>query len=328
MQQRPVVAITMGDPAGVGPEVIVKALSLREMYEQSVPVVIGDYGLISDTIANMRSAQSVHRIRDCSEAVATYDVIDLIDPTNVNSAYVTFDRLSRESAQAATDYLRVACDLASRGSVHAVVGGPTDGSLIQTLYGNDLLTVHIHGAFKIVYPTLSAPLHRVLTHISQERVELLIDSTLSICDRLGISDPRIAVLGVNPHPDRSPGVEETSAIIPAVEQAKGRGSRVFGPMNPDQAFSGLSCGKYDIGLAMYHDQGHFPMKMLKLVNPAWRDQWLATAGMRLIWGLPLLFTTVDHGAQFELAGRNESSALSLIEAVRLAVKIAKRSPRI
>lgn len=327
MQQRPTIAITMGDPAGVGPELIVKALSLREMYRQAIPIVIGDHGTISDAIATVGSVQSVHKIQDCSGALGIQGVIDLVELGNGGSASFGFGQLPAGLGGAAVDYLKTGLDLACHGQVDAIVAGPTDVDFAKELGENDLVTVGVSGKFRMAYPTQSVPLRSAIARVTGESAEFLIGCALDACKRLGVSDPKVAVLGINPRPDRFPDSEETGAIMPAVSQARQSGAKVFGPVSPEEAFAGLYRGIYDIGVAMYHEQGRFPMELLKLMGHWWRAGWPLNAEARLIWGLPCLVTTVGHGAQRELAGRNKADPGSLVEAIRLAVDVARRNIR-
>lgn len=323
MDRRPVIAITVGDPAGIGPEILVKALSLREIYSNSIPVVIGDYGIVRDALAIAGSVQRINRLPQGAQPVGEHGVIELIDLANVEPGPVSQSCGTDRSARAAVEYFEKAREMAGRGLVHAVVGGPTaGGTLPESVRPAGLLTVDLFGKLRVAYPAFEIPLKDVPKEVTPDRVHTLIALAHQACTRLGVANPRVAVAGLNARPVTLPGPEETSTIRPAVLRAVEAGISASGPMPITRAIQGVLSGEYDVAVSMYHEQGAVPMALLRLLRVDRTGRWSSTAGARVVWGMPFPFSTVDHDPMFNVAGHNRADAASLVEALRVAAKVA------
>lgn len=323
MDRRPVIAITVGDPAGIGPEILVKALSLREIYSNSIPVVIGDYGTVRDALAIAGSVQRIYRLPQGAQPIGEHGVIDLVDLANVEPGPVSQARGTAQSARAAGEYFEKAREMARRGLVHAVVGGPTaGGTLPESVTSAGLLTVELLGKLRVAYPAVEVPLKDVPEQVTSESVYSSITLAHQACTQLGVANPRLAVVGLNARPVTHPGPEEQSAIRPAVLKAGESGISVIGPVPIARAILGVLSGEQDMAVSMYHEQGAVPMALLRMLKADRTGRWSSAAGVRAVWGMPFSFITVDHDPMFEVAGRNRADAASLVEAIRVAATVA------
>ena len=309
----PRVGITMGDPAGVGPEVIVKALARPEPYQFCRAVVIGDRKRLDKAIAITGTKP---------------DRLECID-LGLVPADLPFGKVSAAAGEAAYRYIERAVKLALEGEIDAICTGPINKEAMNAaghkFPGHTELLAKLTGT-KEVSLTLLAPKLRVIhvtAHIGLldaiEKIDAaLVERTITrgreLLVRAGISDPRIGVCGINPHAGEAGlfgrGEEETK-IMPAVAAARAKGWKIDGPLPADSLFYLAARGDYDLVVAMYHDQGHGPVKVLGLEN-----------GVNITVGLPVVRTSVDHGTAFDIAGKNIADHESLLEALRQAVDLA------
>jgi 4-hydroxythreonine-4-phosphate dehydrogenase len=330
--ERPIIAMTMGDAAGVGPETIMKSLAHRELYEQCRPLVIGDAerlreaARIVDVPLEVRSL-AVDEVEKAGFEPGTVDCIDLkLIPKDL-----PWGKLSAVAGDAAYRYMEVAAKLALSGQVGAICTAPLNKEALHAgghnFPGHTELLAYLT-ATPEVSMMLSTPKMRVLhvtTHIGLSdaiaKIEPgLVERTLvrghEALEKAGIRNPRIGVCGINPHAGEHGlfgyGEEETK-ILPAIEACRKRGWRVEGPLPADTLFFLAQRGDYDLVLAMYHDQGHGPVKALGLES-----------GVNITIGLPVVRTSVDHGTAFDIAGTGKVDERSMLEAMRLAVQLAPR----
>jgi len=330
---RPLLAITMGDPAGIGPEVVLKALLDPDVYQRARPLVIGDrrvferaapwvgathleYDVISHPADGRYEPGSVTVLDLCLSPLDSYPV----------------GQLTAEAGRAAVEYVFHACDLALAGNADAVVTAPLNKAAMHMAGfrypGHTELLAERTGA-KRVSMLLVGPTLRVIhvsTHVSlteairrvtRQRVEEVLETANTACRTLGITYPRIAVAGLNPHASEDGlfGEEEAREIIPAIEAARARGLDVSDPQPPDTVFLRASKGEWDIVVAMYHDQGHIPMKLLAF-----------DSGVNVSIGLPIIRTSVDHGTAFDIAGTGRASEESMLAAITVAIQMTEASP--
>lgn len=327
----PIIAITMGDAAGIGPEIIVKALAHPEVYEGCRPVVIGDVVRLRQAQAVTASPVQIHPI--ASHAVdkaglrcGTLDCVDLaLIPEDL-----PWGKISPCAGDAAFRYLEVAAQLAMQGSVQAIctaplnkealhAGGhifPGHTELLAALTNVDevsmmLSTPHL----RVVHVTTHIGLLDAIEKIEPGLVERTITRAHTALVRSGIMNPRIGVCGINPHAGEN-GLfgrgEEGSKIAPAIEACRRHGWNVVGPLPADTLFFLAQRGDFDVVIAMYHDQGHGPIKVLGL-----------ELGVNITLGLPVVRTSVDHGTAFDIAGTGKADERSLLEAIHQAVKLAE-----
>ena len=320
----PLLAITMGDPSGVGPEII--ALALEEDNFSRNCLVIGD---IERLKVGARKAGSSTRYRVAESACRAGSdrqvpvlQVGLVDQT------VPFGQLSAHSGECAYQCIIKAIDLAMEGSVDAVVTAPINKESLQ-LAGHiypghteilaerteteETVMMLAAGSMRVLHVTTHIPLSQVSGAISTERIVRVLELGDDALKKMGIKKPLFAVAGLNPHAGEGSifGDEEELIIAPAVELAIDRGIRVEGPVPPDVVFLKMHRGKYDAIIAMYHDQGHIPLKLLAFES-----------GVNVSLGLPIIRTSVDHGTAFDIAGKGLADPGSLVEALRLAASMA------
>ncbi len=327
-QPLPVVAVTMGDGAGIGPEVVVPALLDDTVLGMCKPVVIGDaqrLRMAADIIGRDADIVAVESVDDAKQAPGRINVIDLgLLPDDL-----AWGELSAVAGHAAYEYIRVASELAVRGEVQAICTAPLNKEALHAaghIYpGHTELLAHLTGTEEVSM-MLSTPKMKVIhvtTHIGLLDAVALIEPGLvertirrghDALVRSGTPDPKIGVCGINPHAGEG-GLfgygEEEQKIIPAVEKLKAEGWDVHGPLPADTAFFLAGRGDYDLIVAMYHDQGHGPVKVLGI-----------EAGVNITVGLPVIRTSVDHGTAFDIAGKGIAEHGSMIEALRQATELA------
>jgi 4-hydroxythreonine-4-phosphate dehydrogenase len=330
---RPIVAITMGDAAGVGPEIIVKALQAAEVHRICRPLVIGDAGRLRKAAAIVGSKLPVNSLQEAAAARFSPAAIDCLDLDCV-PADLPFGKLSAKAGDGAYRFIAKAVELAMAGSIDAVCTAPLNKEALHAgghlFPGHTELLAALSGT-KEVSMMLSTPKMRVIhvtTHIGLldaiERIEPGLvertirrghDALLKAC----VAKPHVGVCGINPHAGEH-GLfgrgEEELKIQPAIDSARKSGIDVEGPLPADTLFFRAGRGDFDLVVAMYHDQGHGPVKVLGL-----------EAGVNITIGLPFVRTSVDHGTAFDIAGTGKADERSLIEALRQAVQLAPKATR-
>lgn len=331
MKRKPLIGITMGDAAGVGAEIIVKALDRAQLYTTCRPFVIGDVEILKREIDLLQSPLGVNAIQSTDEAVFAHGTIDCID-LRLLPQELPYGEVSAQAGDAAFHYLKKAIDLANSGEIDAICTAPLNKEALQKAGhrypGHTEILAELTGT-KEYAMMLSAPKLRVIhvtTHvgiidainaINVDRVYKVIRLAHHTLNRSGIERPRIAVCGINPHAGEN-GLfgygEEEEKVVPAVQRAKEEGLDVAGPLPADTLFFRAVRGDFDIVVAMYHDQGHIPVKVLGL-----------EAGVNITVGLPIIRTSVDHGTAFDIAGKGIADEKSLLEAIRQAVELAPES---
>lgn len=322
--KKPLLAVTMGDPSGVGPEIV--ALALEHEVFAGNSVVIGD---IERLKAGARKAGSSTRyVRKDVPCRAGSDGRIPVLQIDLGDSSIPFGKLNAMSGECAYQCVLKAIDLAMEGSVDAVVTAPINKESIQLaghMYpghteilgertgANDTVMMLAAGAMRVLHVTTHIPLSQVPGTISTERIVRVLELGNEALGKMGIKNPLFAVAGLNPHAGegRIFGDEEERIISPAVRIAQDRGIKVEGPIPPDVVFLKMHRGKYDAIVAMYHDQGHIPVKLLAFES-----------GVNVSLGLPIIRTSVDHGTAFDIAGKGLADPGSLVEALRLASSMA------
>ncbi|MBV9273243.1 MAG: 4-hydroxythreonine-4-phosphate dehydrogenase PdxA [Verrucomicrobia bacterium] len=321
----PIIAITMGDPAGIGPEIIIKALEHSSVYETCRPVVIGDASRLrsaGEIVGAKAQIRSIHKI---IEAAFRYREIDCIDLQLVPQG-TAFGRLSGVCGEAAFRFLEQAVSFANDRQVAAISTAPLNKEALHLAGhyypGHTEILAELTGApevslmlvspkLKIIHVTAHVGLVAAIQKIDAGLVERTIARGRSMMplDR----EPRIGVCGINPHAGEN-GIfgegEEEEKIVPAVKACRARGWLVEGPLPADTLFYLAANGKFDLVVAMYHDQGHGPFKVLGIED-----------GVNVTAGLPVIRTSVDHGTAFDIAGTGKADERSMLAALRLAAQI-------
>lgn len=322
---KPVIGITIGDPAGVGPEVTLKAFKNKKIFNICIPVVIGDINVIKKAATIVGYDSEINLIEgtdQCKEGK-----LNLLSLDNVDFDY-RFGSIQPECGRVAFEYIKTGIELALAGNIDAVVTAPIHKEALN-LAGfhysghteifadltktKDYAMMLASEPLKVIHVSTHVSLRKACDMVKQERVYKVIKLAYEGIKGLGVQAPRIAVAGLNPHAGETGlfGDEEIKEIIPAVERAKQEGFNVTGPLPPDTIFLHCKEGKYDIAVVMYHDQGHIPLKLLDFMG-----------GVNITVGLPIIRTSVDHGTAFGKAGKGTADETSMIKAIETAVQFA------
>ncbi len=329
-----IIGITLGDPAGIGPEIVVKMLAAPQPYHEFCrPVVVGDGRVLAQTAAQLGLPVRVNPVHSPAEAQGEAGVIDMIDLHNADPAAFPAGQVSALAGKASVEYIQRATELAMAGELAAIVTGPINKESINlggyAYAGHTELLKDLTQARHVSMMLVSSRLRvlHVSTHVSvreacervkTERILTVIRLADLSMKLLGMTQPRVAVAGLNPHASEGGlfGDEEETEIAPAVELARQQGIDASGPWPPDTVFLQAVKGRFDVVVAMYHDQGHIPMKLLGF------DE-----GVNVSMGLPIIRTSVDHGTAFDIVGQGIASEASLIAAMNLAVQMAETRAR-
>jgi 4-hydroxythreonine-4-phosphate dehydrogenase len=318
----------MGDPAGVGPEIIAKAMASDELRARARLLVIGDAGRLRLAMEVVGSPLSLHPVAKVAEATFTAGAIDCLDIPSV-SAELPWGELSAEAGHAAYLYVEKAVQLGMAQEIDAICTAPLNKAALHLgghkFPGHTELLAELTGTEEVSM-MLTAPKMRVIhvtTHLGLIDAIAKIDGPLvyrtikrgyDLMVRSGMSNPRIAVCAINPHAGEN-GLfgygEEAEKIQPGIDQAREEGIDAVGPLPADTLFFRAGRGDFDLVVAMYHDQGHGPVKVLGIEN-----------GVNITVGLPVVRTSVDHGTAFDIAGQNLAEEASMLEALRQAVDLA------
>ncbi len=339
MKQRIRIAITMGDPAGVGPEVIVKALSHVEIYQKCIPVVIGDFAVLADAVRFCNLPIELRALTDVSEAKGEFGIIDYINLNQLQIGDWEYKKNSAKCGEASFQYVIYGIKRALEGKVQAVVTGPINKESINMAgyhySGHTEIFAEYTGTKDFAMLLASKSLHviHVSTHCSlreacdrvkKDRVLKVIRLAQEGMKQLGYQNPKIGVSGLNPHCSENGlfGTEEEQEILPAIEEARKEGIDVMGPESPDTVFVKCQAGQYDIVVAMYHDQGHIPLKLSGFQYNLQEDKYESVSGINCTIGLPIVRTSVDHGTAFGKAGEGRANEESMMDAIFAGIEMA------
>ncbi|OCN00360.1 4-hydroxythreonine-4-phosphate dehydrogenase PdxA [Clostridium sp. W14A] len=331
----------MGDPAGVGPEIAVKALLKKEIYSLCRPVLVGDAEVFQKAAA-LIGAKSV-RIRSISnvkDALFQYGTLDVYDLKNSNFEKLTLGRVSATAGKAAYECVAKVIELALAKEIDATVTNPLNKEAMNLAgfhySGHTEIYAELTGTrdyammlackgLLVVHVSTHVSLRTACDRVKQDRVYQVIHLAYVACKKLGIADPHIAVAGLNPHAGENGlfGREEVEEIRPAVRKAAAKGLNVDGPLPPDTVFSKALGGMYDIVVAMYHDQGHIPLKVIGFQYDEKDQKWGAVEGVNITLGLPIIRTSVDHGTAFDQAWKGTACENSLVHSIEYATRLAR-----
>lgn len=322
----PIIGIPLGDPAGIGPEIVVKALKDEKVYDVCRPVVIGDKNVIMQAAGFCSVAQHFNIIHDPSEGKYEVGTVDLIDLNNVDTAELKIGSVQAAGGQAAFEFIKNAVELALSGQIDAIATTPINKESLRAanvgyvghteiLAGltntPDPLTMFEVRNMRVFFLSRHVSLRKACDMVTKERVLDYIIRCIKALDRLGVSEGTMAVAGLNPHCGEHGlfGDEEVTEIEPAIKEAQALGYKVVGPIGADSVFHLALQGRYNSVLSLYHDQGHIATKTLDFERT-----------ISVTNGLPFLRTSVDHGTAFDIAGTGKANAVSMIEAILLAAK--------
>lgn len=340
--ERPIVAITLGDPASVGPEITLKALNHKEIYDKCKPLVVGDALALgrAKEILNLKDLQ-INSISCADEGLFVHGVIDVLRMNLLEGVDYELGRVSKIAGDASYQYVVKAIQMAMDKEVDATVTNAINKEAINLaghkfnghteIYAQQTNTskytmMLCHENLRVVHVSTHVSLREACDLVKQKRVLEVIELANKACIDIGIKNPKIGVAGLNPHSGENGlfGREEIEEITPAIEDAKAKGLNVEGPVPPDTVFSKARGGWYDIVVAMYHDQGHIPLKVVGFVYDTKEQKWTSVAGVNITLGLPIIRTSVDHGTAFDQAGKGSANELSLLNAIEYAINFAQQ----
>lgn len=326
--KKPLIAVPIGDPAGVGPEIVAKSVASGDVFEAADCVIVGDKTIIENAIKIVGEDLTVHVISESEEGDYRKGILNLIDLGNVDMAKFEFGKVNGMCGKAAYEYIAKCIELANKGKVDAVATTPINkeslragginyighteifGALTET---EDPLTMFETNGMRVFFLTRHVSLREMLDMITKDRIIDYVKRCMKALEKLGVTDGTMAIAGLNPHSGEHGlfGWEEVNEIMPAIEELQAEGYKVVGPIGADSVFHQAAQGRYNSVLSLYHDQGHIATKTLDF------EKTIAITN-----GMPILRTSVDHGTAFDIAGKGIVSAVSMIEAILLAAKYA------
>lgn len=325
---RPLIAVPIGDPAGVGPEIVAKSIASKEVFDVADCIVIGDKTIVENAVKITETNLSVNIVSTPKEGDYREGILNLIDLGNIDMAKFEFGKVNGMCGKAAYEYIAKSIELANAGEVDAVATTPINKESLRAgdihfighteIFGaltgtDDPLTMFETNGMRVFFLTRHVSLREMLDMITKERIKDYVKRCLEALAKLGVTDGTMAIAGLNPHSGEHGlfGWEEVNEITPAIEELQAEGYNVTGPIGADSVFHQAAQGRYNSVLSLYHDQGHIATKTLDF------EKTIAITN-----GMPILRTSVDHGTAFDIAGKNIVSAVSMIEAILLAAKYA------
>jgi len=336
---KPIIAISMGEPAGIGAEITVKALQHSDIYDRCTPVVVGDYEALKDAISFCHSDLKLNKINSPKEAKGDAGVLDFIDMGFLEEGGWEYKKNTALGGKASFNYVKKVIELAMDGEVDATVTGPISKESLHLagynyaghteIYADltgtkDYAMLLTSPSLRVIHCTTHVSMRNACDLITKERVLRTIKLADLACRMLGIENPRIAVAGLNAHCSENGlfGWEEEKEIIPAIEEAKAMGYGADGPVPPDTVFVKAMANQYDIVVAMYHDQGHIPLKISGFKLDYTTNTYTSMTGVNSTIGLPIVRTSVDHGTAFGKAGEGRANEESMVDSIDMAIVMA------
>jgi 4-phospho-D-threonate 3-dehydrogenase / 4-phospho-D-erythronate 3-dehydrogenase len=340
MLQLPIIGITMGDPASIGPEIAIKALLKKEIYEICRPLVVGDAKVLQQIIDLLKLDAGINIVKDVKEAEFQFGVIDVFDLQNVELDKLKFGEISAMAGNAAFEAVKKVIELALAGEVDATVTGPINKKSINEaghhFAGHTEIYAHYTGTkkyamllveenIKVIHVSTHVSLRQACDLVKKDRILEVVHLLHDGMQKLGETNLKIGIAGLNPHAGDNGlfGTEDDQEILPAVQEARRLGFDVEGPVPPDTMFAKAATGAYGGVVAMYHDQGHIPFKLSGFKWNAEKKQMDSVKGVNITMGLPIIRTSVDHGTAFEIAGKGIASPDAMVLAIESAVQLSK-----
>lgn len=314
MADKPIIVITQGDPCGIGPEVVTKALATGEIHPLCRPVVMGSAWAMEQAVKLVGAPLRVRRIESVAEGGENPGTIDVLDPGNLSPSDITVGQVSAACGRAVTEWRVEATRLVSSGEAQGIVMAPINSEAIQlagvprTGDGQQGYLFLINGPLRIVHFTDHIPYAQVRDEVKQEKLVPILQLIHDSLGKWGVPNPRIGVAGLNAH---AMGAEDREEIAPAVQEAQRRGINAIGPVSPDTVFRQCIDGLYDVVLAMYHDQGHIAIKTYKFEGI-----------LSISLGRPFIGTSVAHGTAFDIAGKGIANPASILASIKTCATLA------
>ncbi len=336
--KRPLIGISVGDPAGIGPEITARALNLKETYELCRPLVVSDGRVMTEAIRFSGLSLETRLVQSPSDGMYEHGTIDVLDIKNVEMKELKYKTVAAMTGKASFEYIEKVIKLALSGQIDATVTGPIHKEAINAagfhyaghteIYADmtgtqDYAMMLADGDFRVVHVSTHVSLKEAVERVKRERILAVIKLADTTLKKIGVEKPRIAVAGLNPHAGEGGlfGREEIEEIAPAIEQAAAEGIDAEGPIPADTVFSKMTGGQYDIVVVMYHDQGHIPTKLSGFKYDQKTNTWFSMSGVNVTLGLPIIRSSVDHGVAFGKAGDGRANPESMIQAIKMAVKL-------
>lgn len=311
MSNKPLIATLIGDPCGIGPEVVAKSLATGEVHEYSTPVLVGSKEAMEQAVEICGLKMEVKKLSSVTDATGDPGVIEILDSGKLNPHHITLGKESADCGRAVLAWMDELQDLGKSGAVDGIVLGPINTEslaltgefkLTDLVKMGETYTFLISGPLRIFHIADHVPLREVCRRLDETMVYNALQVMQNSLTQWGMANPRIGVAGFNPH---AHGLEEDNAIIPAIERARAKGIDAKGPVAPDSIFRHCIEDKYDVVLAMFHDQGHIAMKT-----------WGFVGNCALIVGRDYLFASVGHGTAFDIVGKGIASHEMIMMAMK------------
>lgn len=323
---KPIIAIPMGDPAGIGPEIVVKALNRKEIFQAANCLVVGDRKVLEQAVSFTGSVLKIKVVNKPEEGDYAEGILNLVDLDNVNMNEFKIGQISGMCGRAAYDYIAKSIELANDKAVAAVATTPINKEALKAgkvdyighteIFGaltgtKDPLTMfEVHG-MRVFFLTRHVSLRKACELVTKDRIKDYVKRCKEVLSKIGVTEGTMAIAGLNPHSGEHGlfGDEEVNHVTPAVEELQAEGYQVVGPIGADSVFHLALQGRYNSVLSLYHDQGHIATKTLDF------ERTIAITG-----GMPILRTSVDHGTAMDIAGKGIASEISMAEAILLGAK--------
>jgi 4-phospho-D-threonate 3-dehydrogenase / 4-phospho-D-erythronate 3-dehydrogenase len=326
IMEKPLIAIPLGDPAGIGPEIVVKSIADKEVFDKARCIIIGDKKVIDIAIEICKVDLKVNVVESPEQGIYEENILNLIDLGNVDISKFEFGKVSGMCGKAAYEYIEKSIELANAGKVDAVSTTPINKEALKAGNINYIGHTEIFGALtntpdpltmfevrgmRVFFLSRHVSLRQACDMVKKDRIMDYVNRCQEVLKKLGVTDGTMAIAGLNPHSGEHGlfGNEEVEEVMPAVEELQAQGFNVVGPIGADSVFHQALQGRYNSVLSLYHDQGHIATKTVDF------ERTIAITG-----GMPILRTSVDHGTAFDIAGTGIASAVSMIEAILLAAK--------
>jgi len=338
---KPIIGITMGDPAGIGPEIILKALKYDSVYKWCLPVVIGKYEIfkkLNSMIKVNKKLQLINDLQNLKHDPSTIYILDI--QTDIDVQKIEMGKISPIAGELSYKSIIKSIELALSNKIHAVTTAPVSKEAInlagykfqghteifaELTNSKKYAMLLIYKNLKVAHVSTHVPLKVACDLVKKDRVIDVIELLHQACINFGIKKPKLAVAGLNPHAGENGllGEEEIKEIIPAIQITREKNITVDGPFPPDTVFSLAINGMYDGIVAMYHDQGHIPLKTIAFKWDKKKGKMKSVKGVNITIGLPIIRTSVDHGTAFDIAGKNLASEEAMLNAIKYASIMAK-----
>jgi len=329
--EKPRIGISLGDVAGVGPEVAVKALLDPAVVSRCIPILIGEQSVVRHYADQLAPARRLRTLANPSQATTDTGDLQILDLKNIEFAKVRLGEVDLACGKAALDYIRAGVNLCLNKELDALVTGPIHKEAAQLAGINapghteflaalcgvpEVRMLLVVDHLRAMHISTHLSLRQALDCVTKERILETIHYGVGALRQLHIENGRIGVAGLNPHAGEGGlfGDEEVEEVAPAVCEARAQGVNVSGPVPPDTIFHRMNRREFDLVIALYHDQGHIPLKLMGF-----------DSGVNITIGLPIIRTSVDHGTAFDIAGKLKANPESMIKAIELACVMSRHA---